>query len=158
MAIQDSLSFLDCKLSFIFAWEQMYTAPKKNLGRVWRRGVRGEKRIIFVSLSKILSYGFAQSGKQCQLMAKSRLREGTKPAVFLRLPEVAKQHDVSLLYNPGPIVIGVLKSARASFWLDKKIRKFVDCFNEDLPKTALVPPTAWGAQFIPSPFFFFIFI
>ena len=41
-------------------------------------------------------------------MAKSRLRDGTEPAVFI--PEVAKQHDVFA----GVIAFGVLVSARAS--------------------------------------------
>ena len=50
-------------------------------------------------------------------MTKSRLQSGTKPAVFV--PEVAMQHDVFA----GAIAFGVLVSARASFWLDKMIRK-----------------------------------
>ena len=54
-------------------------------------------------------------------MAKSRLRDGTEPAVFV--PEVAKQHDVLA----GVIAFGVLEIvlviAGASFRLDKKIRK-----------------------------------
>ena len=52
-------------------------------------------------------------------------------------PEVAKQHDVFA----GAIAFGVLVSARASFWLDKKIRKLFECFHEDLPKPTHVPPT-----------------
>ena len=36
------------------------------------------------------------------------------------------------------------QSTRASFWLDKKIWKLFDCFHEDLPKLALVPPTVRG--------------
>ena len=59
---------------------------------------------------------------------KSRLRDETEPAVFV--PEVAKQHYVFA----GAIVFGVFVSARASFWLDKKIRKLFECFHEDLPK------------------------
>ena len=46
-------------------------------------------------------------------MAKSRLRDGTEPAVFV--PKVAKQHDVSLLRYAAVIAFGVLVSARASF-------------------------------------------
>ena len=49
------------------------------------------------------------SGEQYQLMTKSRLRDGTEPAVFV--PEVAKQHDVF----SGAIAFGVLVSAHASF-------------------------------------------
>ena len=51
---------------------------------------------------------YGQENK-CQLMTKSRLRDGTEPAVFI--PEVAKQHDVS----SGAIAFLVLVSARASF-------------------------------------------
>ena len=47
----------------------------------------------------------------------------TEPAVFV--PRVAKQYDVF----PGAFAFEVLVSARASFWLDRKIRKllFPDC-------------------------------
>ena len=41
----------------------------------------------------------------------------------------------------GAIAFGVLVSARASFCLDNKNRKLLEFFNEDLPKTAAVPPT-----------------
>ena len=51
-------------------------------------------------------------------MTKSRLRDGTEPAVFA--PEVAKQHDVSLLRYIGAIAFGVLVSARAVSWSDNK--------------------------------------
>ncbi len=67
-------------------------------------------------------------------MATSLLREVTDPAVFVQ--EVAKQHDVFV----DVITFGVLLSARASFWLDEIIRKFFECFNEDLPKPALYSP------------------
>ena len=66
-------------------------------------------------------------------MTKSCLQDRTEPAVFV--PEVAKQHDVFA----GAIAFGVLVSARASFWLNKKIRKLLESFHEDLPKPALVP-------------------
>ena len=56
-------------------------------------------------------------------------------------PEVAKQHDVSSLRYAGMTIFWVLVSAHASFWLDNKGQKLFECFNEDLPKTALVPPT-----------------
>ena len=79
-------------------------------------------------------------GNKYQLMTKSRPRDGTEPAVFVR--EVAKQHDVFA----GAITSGVLVSARASFWLDKKIRKLFKYFNEDLPKPALVPTTGWRSE------------
>ena len=42
-------------------------------------------------------------------MEKSRIRDGTEPAVFV--PEVAKQHDIFA----GMIVFGVLVSARACY-------------------------------------------
>ena len=71
---------------------------------------------------------------------KSRLRDGTEPAVFV--PEVPKQHDVFA----GAIAFGVLVSARNSFWLDKKIRKLFEYFYEDFQKPALVPPTAGFIQ------------
>ncbi len=45
--------------------------------------------------------------------------------------------DVSV----SAIAFGVLVSSRASFWLDKKTRKFFECFNEDLPKLVLIPLT-----------------
>ena len=69
-------------------------------------------------------------------MTKSLLREGTDSAVFL--PEVAKQHDVFA----DAIAFRVLVSACASFRLDNNIRKLFECFNEDLPKLALVSTTA----------------
>ena len=50
------------------------------------------------------------------------------------VPEVAKQHDVFA----GAIAFGVLVSARASFWLDKKVRKLFECFHKDLPKPTAV--------------------
>ena len=62
-------------------------------------------------------------------MAKSRLQDGTEPVVFV--PEVAKQHDLSLLGYVGAIAFGVLVGARGSLWLDNKNRKLFDCFNED---------------------------
>ncbi len=74
-------------------------------------------------------------GNKCQLMATSLLREVTEPAVFV--PEVAKQHDVFV----RTIAFGVLVNTHASFWLDEIIRKFFECFNEDLPKLARIPPT-----------------
>ena len=51
--------------------------------------------------------------------------------------KVAKQHDVFV----RAIASGVLMCARASFWLDEIIRKLFECFNEELPKLALVPLT-----------------
>ena len=63
-----------------------------------------------------------------------------------RLRHVAKQHDVFA----GAIVLGVLVSVRASFWLDKKIQKLFECFNEYLPKTALIPPTDMDRESISS--------
>ena len=62
-----------------------------------------------------------------------------KAAVFV--PEVAKQHDVFA----GAIAFGVFVSARASFWLDKKISEIlrllpVNFLHENLPKPAFVPP------------------
>ena len=74
-------------------------------------------------------------GNKYQLIVKSRLRDGTEPAVSVA--EVAKQQDVF----SGAIAFGVLTSAHASFWLDKKIWKLFECFHKDLPKPALVPPT-----------------
>ena len=59
----------------------------------------------------------------------------SEPAVFVH--EVAKQHDSFA----GAIAFGVLVSARASFWLDKMIRKLFEYFNEDLPKPEFVPQT-----------------
>ena len=50
-------------------------------------------------------------GDKYQLMAKSCLRDGTKPVVFVS--EVAKQHDVHVF--TGIIAFGVLVSAHASF-------------------------------------------
>ena len=47
------------------------------------------------------------------LMAKSRLQELTKPAVFVTA--VAKQHDVSSLRHGGVAIFGVLVSVRAVF-------------------------------------------
>ena len=41
---------------------------------------------------------------------------------------------------------GRLVSARASFWLDKKKSETFECFHEDLPKPALVPPTVFGKR------------
>ena len=38
-------------------------------------------------------------------------------------PEAAKQHDIFA----GVIAFRVLVSGRASFWLDKKIRKLFEC-------------------------------
>ena len=55
------------------------------------------------------NYSSSVGGQVPVLMAKSRLRDGTEPAVFV--PEVAKQHDVL----SGAIAFGVLVSARASF-------------------------------------------
>ena len=72
-----------------------------------------------------------------KLTAKSRLRDGTEPTVFV--PEVAKQHDVLA----GAIAFGVLVSARASFLLDKKIRKLFESFHEDLPKRHLFPDSVF---------------
>ena len=67
------------------------------------------------TIGKLISPGTSMS----QLMAKSRLRDGTEPVVFF--PVVAKQHDVFA----GAISFRVL---------------------ENLPKPALVPPTALLAQ------------
>ena len=50
-----------------------------------------------------------------QLMEKSRLRDGTEPVVSPSSPEVATQHDVSLLHYAGEIVFELLASARAGF-------------------------------------------
>ena len=68
-------------------------------------------------------------------MTKSRLRDRTEPVVFV--PEVAKQHDVFA----GATAFGVLESACASFWLDKKIWKLSECLHEDLLKPVVVPAT-----------------
>ena len=61
-------------------------------------------------------------------------------------PDVAKQHDVSLLRYAGVTIFGVLASTRAVSWLDNNNRKLFECFNEDLPKTALVPATEYRAR------------
>ena len=64
-------------------------------------------------------------------MAKSRLRDGTEPAMFV--PEiVAMQHDVTLLryVYAGAIAFWVLASARTSFWLHNNNRKLFESFNE----------------------------
>ena len=56
-------------------------------------------------LLKLLS-SITERGNKYQLMTKSRLPDGTEPAVFV--PEVAKQHNVFA----GAIAFGVLVSAR----------------------------------------------
>ena len=66
-------------------------------------------------------------------MAKSRLQDRTEPAVFF--PEVAKQHDIFA----GVIAFGVLMSAFASFWLDKKIRNSSSASTK-IAKTGTCPP------------------
>ena len=68
-------------------------------------------------------------------MATSAFQDRTEPAVFV--PEVAKQRHEFV----GAIAFGVFVSTRASFWLDKIIRKLVKFFNEDLPKPKLVVRT-----------------
>ncbi len=75
-----------------------------------------------------------QSAEQVPVDGDITSPEMTEPAIFV--PEVAKQHDVFVC----AIAFGVLVSTRACFWLDEIIRKFVECFNEDLPKPALTPP------------------
>ena len=52
-------------------------------------------------------------------------------------PEVAKQHDVSSLRYVAVTIFGVL----ALFLDNNNNRKLFEYFNEDLPKTALVPST-----------------
>ena len=81
-------------------------------------------------------YTFSR-GNKYQLIEKSSLWDGTEAAVVV--PEVAKQHDISLFILCSAVVIDfrVLVSARASFWLDKNIRKLFESFHEDLPKPAL---------------------
>ena len=69
-------------------------------------------------------------GNKYQLMVKSHLWDRTEPVVFIR--GVAKQHDVCLLRFAGAIGFRVLVSARASFWLDKKIQKLFECKNQHL--------------------------
>ena len=70
-------------------------------------------------------------------MARSLLRKVTEPAVFVS--EVARQHDVFV----SAIAFGVLVSARASFGLDELNRTLCECFNEDLPKLALIGNNVW---------------
>ncbi len=70
-------------------------------------------------------------------MAASLLREVNEPDVFV--PVVATQHDEFV----RAIAFGELVSARARFWLDEIIWKLFECFNEDLPKLALIPPTVY---------------
>ncbi len=85
--------------------------------------------------TKQLEKAFIRRGNKCHLMATSLLREVTEPAVFV--PEVVKQHDVFIC----TMAFGVVVSARASFWLDEITWKFIECFNKDLLKLALIPPT-----------------
>ena len=61
-------------------------------------------------------------------MTKSRLQDETEVAVFVTV--VAKQRDVFAI----AITFGVFASSRASFWLDEISRKYLESFNEDLPK------------------------
>ena len=72
-------------------------------------------------------------------MARSLLVEVTEPAVFVS--EVAKRHDLfDVFVRAIHAAPGVLVTARASFLMDKIIRKLLECFNEDLLKLALIPP------------------
>ena len=70
-------------------------------------------------------------------MARSLVVEVTEPTVFVS--EVAKRHDLFDVFVRA-IAPGVLVTARASFLMDKTIRKLLECFNEDLLKLALIPP------------------
>ena len=85
---------------------------------------------LFFSAKYTLSWA-----NKCKLMVTSRSRELTEPAIFVLA--VAKKHCQFIL----PIAVGVLVSARASFWLDEISRKLVERFNEVFPKPELVPPS-----------------
>ena len=73
-------------------------------------------------------------GEQVQFLARSL------PAAFV--PDVSKQHDVSYAIVFPASASGALVSARASSSLDEIIQKLFEYFNDDLPKLALIPPTA----------------
>ena len=70
-------------------------------------------------------------------MARSLLRKVPEPAVFV--PEVAKQHDVFV----RAIASGGFRSTVVL--VDEIVRKLFECFNEDLPMLARVPPTVMWA-------------
>ena len=114
------------------------TADRLDKRELWRPVEEQKKTGITESakpklLDKVFSHLFVITvGERSTSRSISRLGHQ-----YGEIPEVAKQHDVFA----GAKAFGVLVSARASFWLDKKIRNLFECFQEDFPKPALVPPT-----------------
>ena len=73
---------------------------------VARQAARPEiRRVAYVTWQFVSQHG---RGNKFQLMAKSRLRDGTEPAVFVR--EVAKQQDVLAAF--GVLVLALVYMIR----------------------------------------------
>ena len=94
--------------------------------------------------NSVVSFYWVQSGGQVPVDGK------IPPPRPVFIPEVSGY--------TGMIAFGVFASARASFWLDNNNQKLFDCFNKDLTKTSLVPPTGdWDSVWqITFPWFYYV--